>query len=115
MEFTHQLKDNVLIINFIGSLMELLRTEPLLDMIDQHIAQGILKCAINLENLNFINSTGISTLIVILTRFRNKGGEVLLAKPSEHIQKLLIMTKLQSMFTIAPDVDTGIRMLNGNA
>jgi len=39
-------------------------------------------------------------LITILTKFRNKGGEVYLMKPSENVQKLLVITKLNAIFQI---------------
>jgi anti-sigma B factor antagonist len=39
-------------------------------------------------------------LITILTKFRNKGGEVFLLKPSENVQKLLVITKLNAIFQI---------------
>ena len=39
-------------------------------------------------------------LITILTKFRNKGGEVYLMKPSETVQKLLVITKLNAIFHI---------------
>ena len=39
-------------------------------------------------------------LITILTKFRNKNGEVYLMKPSESVQKLLVITKLNNIFHI---------------
>jgi len=39
-------------------------------------------------------------LITILTKFRNKGGEVFLMKPSETVQKLLVITKLNAIFNV---------------
>jgi anti-sigma B factor antagonist len=36
----------------------------------------------------------------LLTKFRNKGGEVYLFQPSENVQKLLVITKLNAIFHI---------------
>ena len=60
-------------------------------------------CLIDISDVRYINSSGIGVLITLLTKFRNKGGELFLIKPSEHVQKLLIITKLQAIFNI---VDT---------
>ena len=42
-------------------------------------------------------------LVSLLTKFRNRGGELVLINPSEHMRKLLIITKLNAIFTIAED------------
>jgi anti-sigma B factor antagonist len=52
------------------------------------IQQQVLTCIIDISKLRYINSSGIGVLITILTKFRNKGGEVYLMKPSENVQKL---------------------------
>ena len=57
-------------------------------------------CAIDLSEVRYMNSSGIGVLITILTKFRNKGGEVVLIKPSDQIRKLLVITKLNAIFTI---------------
>jgi anti-sigma B factor antagonist len=41
----------------------------------------------------------------MLTKFRNKGGELYLLKPSESVQKLLVITKLNSIFQIVQSED----------
>ena len=58
-------------------------------------------CLVNITDVRYINSSGIGVLITILTKFRNKGGELYLVNPSEHVKKLLIITKLQAIFNIA--------------
>ena len=50
-------------------------------------------------------AVGIGLLITILTKFRNKGGEVYLMKPSENVQKLLVITKLNAIFQIIQSED----------
>ena len=41
----------------------------------------------------------------MLTKMRNVGGEVYLTAPSEHVKKLLIITKLNNIFTVFDSVD----------
>ena len=64
------------------------------------LQQKIMNCIIDISGLRYINSTGIGVLITVLTKFRNKGGEVYLMKPSESVQKLLVITKLNAIFQI---------------
>ena len=52
-----------------------------------------------------MNSTGLSILINILTQTRSKGGEVIIANVPEKINKLLLITKLNSVFTIKDNIE----------
>ena len=60
----------------------------------------MLLCAIDISNVRYINSSGIGVLITVLTKFRNKDGELVLINPSEHVKKLLIITKLNAIFNV---------------
>ena len=50
-------------------------------------------------------------LITLLTKFRNNEGEVVIMKPSEHVNKLLIITKLTAIFKIADSLEEAIKEL----
>ncbi len=61
-----------------------------------------------------MNSSGIGVLITILTKFRNKGGEVVLVSPSEQIKKLLIITKLNAIFLIVNSFRRNVSLVELN-
>jgi anti-sigma B factor antagonist len=69
------------------------------------IEEKIKTCIVDISGLRYINSSGIGLLITILTKFRNKSGEVYLMKPSESVQKLLVITKLNAIFHIIQSED----------
>jgi len=64
------------------------------------MSHKVSTCIIDISELRYINSSGIGVLITILTKFRNKGGEVYLMNPSESVSKLLLITKLNAIFQI---------------
>jgi anti-sigma B factor antagonist len=68
--------------------------------VNEAVSHQVLTCIIDISGLRYINSSGIGVLITILTKFRNKGGEVYLMKPSESVKKLLAITKLNAIFQI---------------
>jgi len=72
------------------------------------MSHNVLLCIIDISQLRYINSSGIGVLITILTKFRNKGGEVYLLNPSESVRKLLIITKLNSIFNIVATEEEAI-------
>ncbi|MCK5210037.1 MAG: STAS domain-containing protein, partial [Cyclobacteriaceae bacterium] len=83
----------------------------LISIINDTINDDIVFCAIDIQDVRYINSSGIGVLITILTKFRNKGGEVVLIKPSDSVEKLLVITKLNSIFTIVTNLDQAFREL----
>jgi anti-sigma B factor antagonist len=100
MNFSHELKNNKLILRLSGDLIGEESGSAVLEVVNNAVAQKALTCIIDISNLRYINSSGIGVLITILTKFRNKGGEVFLMKPSETVQKLLVITKLNAIFQI---------------
>jgi anti-sigma B factor antagonist len=100
MIFEQEIKDNSLIIRLSGDLIGEDNGARILDIVNNAIQEKVLTGIIDISKLRYINSSGIGVLITILTKFRNKGGEVYLMKPSENVQKLLVITKLNAIFQI---------------
>ena len=100
MNFIREIKSNMLVLRIIGDLIGEDSGIQLIDPAKEAIEHGILLCVIDISKLRYINSSGIGVLITILTKFRNKGGEVYLMQPSESVKKLLIITKLNSIFQV---------------
>jgi anti-sigma B factor antagonist len=100
MTFNHEVRENTVIIRLTGDLIGEDNGLGILEIVNSSILEKIHKCIIDISALRYINSSGIGVLITILTKFRNKGGEVYLLKPSESVQKLLVITKLNAIFQI---------------
>ena len=100
MTFEKELTQDHLIIRLAGDLIGEDNGTNLLEIANNAIQGQVLTCIIDISRLRYINSSGIGVLITILTKFRNKGGEVYLMKPSENVQKLLVITKLNAIFQI---------------
>jgi anti-sigma B factor antagonist len=100
MTFQHEIENNRLIIRLSGDLIGEDNGAAVVEVATNAIRDHVLSCIIDISGLRYINSSGIGVLITILTKFRNKGGEVYLMKPSENVQKLLVITKLNAIFQI---------------
>lgn len=105
MTFEKQIHNNALIIRLAGDLIGEDNGSSLLELATDAIQQQVVTCIIDISKLRYINSSGIGVLITILTKFRNKGGEVYLMSPSENVQKLLVITKLNAIFHIIQNED----------
>lgn len=89
------------VINLNGSLIERSQAEPLIKQAEALVQDGIIKWAIDLEQLSYMNSSGLNTLIQLLTKARNAGGEAVLYHMNKKINELMLITKLHTLFKIA--------------
>ena len=105
MTFTHEIKDTALVIKLSGDLIGENNSAEVIAVVADSLQQKTKTCIVDISGLRYINSSGIGLLITILTKFRNKGGEVYLMKPSESVQKLLVITKLNAIFHIIQSED----------
>lgn len=101
MKYTKEIEGNVIHLNFDGDLIGENNGPELVELANEMLSKGVTKCLLDISQVRYINSSGIGVLITLLTKFRNKNGELYLINPSEHVTKLLIMTKLQAIFNIA--------------
>ena len=112
MKFKHEVKEgNILILSLSGDLIGEDNGASILELATDHIKNNVRYCIVDISNVRYINSSGIGVLITILTKFRNKGGEVYLVKPSENVKKLLIITKLNAIFNVAETEEEAVNGL----
>lgn len=111
MNFNSTIEKDVIVFKLKGDLIGEQYGLDIIARADENIAEGTLKCIVDISELRYINSSGIGILITLLTKFRNKGGEVCLLKPSENVQKLLIITKLNAIFSVAETMDEAVEKI----
>jgi anti-sigma B factor antagonist len=111
MKFTYEIHNQIIFLNLNGDIIGSSLNDELIQLIESTLNSNIILCAIDISKVRFINSSGIGLLISILTRFRNKGGEVFLVNPSGHVKKLLIITKLNAIFNIVDSKNEAIEKL----
>jgi len=100
MNFAQEIKGKSLILRISGDLIGEDSGTQLIEVVNEAVSHQVATCVIDISDLRYINSSGIGVLITILTKFRNKGGEVYLMNPSDSVKKLLVITKLNSIFQV---------------
>ena len=103
MTTTSSVQNGILFVRLIGDLIGSPDTDQLLQSVNDHLGEAIPNCAVDLSQVRYINSTGIGVLVSLLTKFRSRGGEMVLINPADHPKKMLAITKLNNIFTVAAD------------
>jgi anti-sigma B factor antagonist len=68
---------------------------------------------IDFTKIDYIDSTGIGELVGYLGKFSNQNRKLVLVNPSDRIQKLLKLAKLDSVFKIYGSEDEAIATEGG--
>ncbi len=108
MEFKYTSTDKIGRYELKGNLIGETDGISITESFGEAIADNIHHFVIDLEDLQHINSSGLGVLITLLTKARKIGGELVLAKPSSYIKNLLLITKLDTIFKIHPNVEEAI-------
>ncbi len=87
-----------------GRLIEKSQADGLIQEFEQLVSSGADKYLVALEDLEYVNSTGLNLLIGMFTQARNAGGELVIGGISKKVGKLMVMTKLDSIFKIYDSV-----------
>lgn len=66
---------------------------------------GKNQVTLDLTHLDFIDSTGLSVLVMVFNRAQAAGGSIVIRNPSMSVMRIFEITGLASVFTIAGDGD----------
>ena len=115
MTITTTLADGILYLHLAGDLIGSPDTDQLLHEVNAHLGEASPHCAIDLSEIRYINSTGIGVLESLLTKFRSRGGELVLINPADHPRKMLTLTKLNNIFAVAATAEEARQQLSAAA
>ncbi|MFK7799302.1 MAG: STAS domain-containing protein [Aureispira sp.] len=95
----------------VDDLLNPLDNQEIIKEIEEKIQTGATVYVVDLSEMDYMNSSGLTFLISILTRARNAGGEVAIANLSDNIKKILLVTRLNNMFNVYSSVEEAIEAL----
>jgi len=102
---------HIVLIRLNGRLLESDQTNRLIQEVDNTISNVDNKVILDLENIEYINSNGLNCFIQILTKSRNMGGEAIIINVPKKIEKLLLISKLNTVFTIKNSLEQANEIL----
>lgn len=97
--YSIQHKENYFIVHLEGRIMNEETITQLMGAVTIALEKNS-NLILNLDKLNYLNSSGLNCFISILTKSRVKGGETLITNIPDSINKLLIISKLNTVFEI---------------
>ena len=92
--------DGVTILDLSGRITLGEGSVTLRDAVHDIVAKGQKHILLNLENISYIDSSGIGELVSAFTSVKNSGGELKLLNLTKKVHDLLQITKLYTVFDI---------------
>jgi anti-sigma B factor antagonist len=92
--------DGVTVLDLSGRITLGEGSVTLRDAVHDVVAKGSKHILLNLENISYIDSSGIGELVSAFTSVKNSGGELKLLNLTKKVHDLLQITKLYTVFDI---------------
>lgn len=103
--------DGALVVDCSGRLVFGEESASLRDTVKKLLAETP-RVVLNLQEVNYIDSGGLGTLVSLYTTARNAGGAVKLASLSQRVGDLLQITKLLTIFEVFEDEEKAAKSFN---
>jgi len=91
--------------------MDLYNAHELKEVVNKLIEKGIDKIIINLEKVDYIDSSGVGALIHIFTSIKRNSFNLRITNVHGSVEKVIKLTKLIGYFPIVEDVKTALQQL----
>jgi anti-sigma B factor antagonist len=98
------------IIDVIGE-MDLYNAYKLKEIVIRMLEKGIKRFVVNLEQVGYIDSSGIGALIFVCSTIRKRNLRFIISNIHGSVKKVIELTKLMGYFPIAGTLEEAIRQI----
>jgi anti-sigma B factor antagonist len=91
--------------------MDLYNSYKLKELVMKMLEKKVARYVINLENVDYIDSSGIGALIYICSTIKKLGCKLFIANIHGSVKKVIELTKLMGYFPIAGTIDEAIQRM----
>lgn len=109
MAIKEEMKAGVSILEIKGKLMGGDETTEIHNRVKELVANGVTKVVIDLGKVSWMNSTGLGALMSSLTTVKNAEGELKIARATDKVKSLFMVTKLITIFDSYDSVDDALK------
>lgn len=115
MEMEVKQKDHILLIKPLEKNIEAANSREfkakLVDLINEDHHSMIL----NLSQVEFIDSSGLGTLISVLKLLTSRQGSIAFCETQESVKRIFTLTRLNQVFSLYPTEEEAIKTLQTNS
>ena len=102
-------RDGVTIVDISGRMVLGPENAAIRELVYDLLSKGHRKILFNLGEVNYIDSSGLGSLVMALTSVRKQHGELKLLNLAKRVQDLIQLTRLYTVFDIMSDEAVAVK------
>jgi anti-sigma B factor antagonist len=100
MEIQRREKEGITILDLKGRLVVGEPSTLLREKVNEQIGDGHKQLILNLQQIDYIDSTGLGSMVICYTSLQKTGGSIKLVNLNRRNLELMLLTKLSTIFQI---------------
>ncbi len=108
MKIKEKIENHVAVLTLSGKMMGGPETTALHDHVKGLLSDGIKNVVVDLGAVRWMNSSGMGVLMAAMTTLNNQDGRLVLARVSEKVNSLLMITQLIKVFDTYETVERAV-------
>jgi anti-sigma B factor antagonist len=110
MQITERTEENIPVISITGDI-DLENSPKLRDFLKPKAAQKVPRLLLDFAGVNYIDSSGLATLIEYFQSVQGFGGKLALAALSPRVKNVFEIVRLEQIFSLYPDIPSALKAL----
>jgi anti-sigma B factor antagonist len=100
MQFRRRVSDGITILSLDGKLIVGEATAALKEQMKSLTDEGVKQLILDLAEVDYIDSSGLGTLVYCFSTFRKQGGALKMMNLTRRNIELMLLTKLETVFEV---------------
>ncbi|HDQ45558.1 MAG TPA: anti-sigma factor antagonist [bacterium] len=113
MNMSEEKKQDVLILSLGGELMGGDDARPFQERIYEAIREGNVQLVVDMQDVKWMNSSGLGILMAGLTTLRGSGGDLRLSRVPDRVRRPIEITKLDQVLRLFTSVEDALMSYEG--
>ena len=107
LEISESIRENVVVLSLKGRLT-VGESNSVREKINEVAGRGLINVILDLTDVEYVDSTGLGTLVICFTSLRKQEGVLKLVNPNKRNVELLLLTKLHTIFQVFNEVQEAV-------
>jgi anti-sigma B factor antagonist len=108
MKIKEKIEEHVAILSLSGKMMGGTETTAFHEHIRGLLKDGIKNVVVDLGDVRWMNSSGLGVLMAAMTTLKSAEGRLVIARATEKVESLLVITQLIKVFETYETVDRAL-------
>jgi anti-sigma B factor antagonist len=111
MEIKTIIENDIQIFELKGNLLGEVDGRPMMIEYSKALDAGCYKLIFNLEQVKFINSVGLGSILNLINKSKEKGAKIIFTNLPPQLTKIIAITKLESVLVSADSVESARKII----